>query len=372
MQSQLKQIKLRNIYVGNCKVFVFALTVAYTGLAVFVCRFLPDTFYTFSSFQRLGEAYALVSMFVYLFFFYVLLTCNPWILRQDYFTKLLQQLSKMCFFVALLQWLAMAFLGVVARFAWGMDRGALLEFQHQFLISGVSFIYIFAFVYLCRVSSGKLFLFVCFLFICIDFLYMGKKFVFYLMAVGLFRFDGRAIKKTIVPAMITLAFGVAFAALIYVFRAIAGSGNVLVDLYTLFSEFVGVLSTVGFSIQYGSRIESYWLVIQSLEPFYFDSVGHGLALHPTAYFVAVGGENWLAFMLLCMVLFSVLFYFFSMLLGDLVLLVLLANIIHFFRHGPDIFLFQFITQAIVLSSVSYFGLFKIMPHIHKSDFKGGA
>lgn len=359
----MMQIKYRNIYVINSAAFVMALLAVYTLLATFVASLLPVGFYTFSSENQQGLKLVWISSPFLFISFFIFIVLNKWMSRQDFPSKLLCQVSKICCFIALLHWLILIFFGFYARFILNMSRGELLTFQHNFLVSGTSFIYILAFIYVCRFSGWRLFWFICFCFLLIDFLYMGKKFVFYLIALFLFRFDCHAYRKTLKPVFFALIGGLAFAVAIYFVRAAVSGGVSVLDLYALFAEFVGVVSTVGFAIQYGPNIDGLWSIVSKLQPYYLNQVGHGLALHPIAYFVVVGGEYWLLVLVFYMLILGALFWVVSMLVGDLALLLVLANIIHFFRHGPDIFMFQFLTQSIVVVFVCYVGLLK------KQNFK---
>lgn len=354
----MRQIKYRNIYVINSATFVVVLLIVYTLLAALVAGILPPSFYTFSSENQEGLTLVWISFPFLLISFFIFIVFNKWMGRQDVPSRLLYQVSKICCVLAVLHWMMLIGFGILARFVLNMSRGELLTFQHSFLISGTSFVYILAFIHICRFSSGRLFWTICFCFLLIDFLYMGKKFVFYLIALFLFRFDCCAYKKTLKPVFFALTGGLAFAVAIYFVRATVSGGVTVLDLYALFAEFVGVVSTVGFAIQYGPNIDGVWSIVSKLQPYYLNQVGHGLALHPIAYFVVVGGEYWLLALVFYLLTLGALTWIISMLIGDLALLLVLVNIIHFFRHGPDIFIFQLLTQSIVVILVCYIGLLK--------------
>ncbi|WP_426358472.1 hypothetical protein ACPUVO_18930 [Pseudocolwellia sp. HL-MZ19] len=290
--------------------------------------------------------------------FYIILTFNKWIYRQDVTTKLFNQCSKVCFYICIFQWTLLILLGLYSRVILGLDRGELLNLEHNFLISGTSFVYIFAFVYIVRKIRLKGVICIIVAFLAIDLIFMGKKFVFYLLALSLFRVDSHSYIKSIKPVILALSGGVTFVLAIFIIRALATNSPLVLGLYSIFSEFIGVVSTVGFALEYGQNIDSIWKVVSDLQPFYYDSVGHGLALNPVSYFIITGGDNWFVALIIYAFIFILIFYVFSMLLGDLVLLILLMNIIHFFRHGPDIFLFQFVTQAFAVTFIMYLGLLK--------------
>lgn len=359
----LKLKKNRNIYVTNGSVFILTLVTLYLPLAAFISTFLPESFYTFSNSHRASLKYVYYSFPIIILFFYTALTWNKWLFRQDVATKLFKQSSRICFYLCIVQWSALILTGLYGRVILGLDRGALLSLEHSFLVSGTSLIYILAFIYAARTLRLRGLIIIASIFLAIDFIYMGKKFIFYLIALVLFHVDSRAYVKSVKPVYIAFLGGGIFVITIFLTRALVAGSPLTLGLYSIFSEFIGVVSTVGFSIEYGQKIDGLWMIVGKLQPFYYDFVGHGLALNPVGYFIIIGGEFWLLALVLYLCVFTMLFYLFSMLIGDLILLIFLMNVVHFCRHGPDIFLFQFVTQALFVTIVMYLG--SIKKHIVK-------
>ena len=88
-----------------------------------------------------------------------------------------------------------------------------------------------------------------------------------------------------------------------------------------------------------------------LEPFYANSISHGLALHPAAYFVGNFGSFWILSAVIYTSVLSVLSFLFVRTLGFLYVVIFIVNSVHFFRHGPDVFAKNIIAQSLFFCGI---------------------
>jgi hypothetical protein len=352
----MKLIKQGNSSLINSSLFCFTLLFLYFILPYLLSFLLPEGFYVFSRYDEQAYSPVLSGFVISSIFFYYILKLNKWSRRVDNWPKLSQQLIYFLYLLFLVQVIIIALFGTYYRILGVMDRDILLGIQHSFLVSGTSYIFICGFLYMAIFANRKTLLMLGVLFIYIDILFMGKKFVFYLIGILLYRSDVRNKISNSKPFIYTSFAGIFFVLFIFIVRSLASDSptSITLDAYSFFSEFIGVHATVGWAIEYSQNINGWWMVVHELSTYYTDQVGHGLALHPVAYFLAIFGELWYVYMVLYLIVLALFFYFFSMLIGSAVVLVLLVNIMHFMRHGPEIFFQQFIMQALFLSIIIYF------------------
>ncbi|WP_143870067.1 hypothetical protein [Catenovulum sediminis] len=353
----IKLQKKGNADLKNSALFCYVLLLCYFVVPYLCSYILPDDFYVFSAFKKDGEYAVLISFMLCILFFYLILRRNKWVKRVDYIPQLSTNALQFIYLIFIVQLTVLALSGTYYRLISGInERDILLEKQHVFLFSGTSYIFVCGFLYMAAFVNRKKLLLLSFLFVYIDILFMGKKFVFYLVGILLYRSDISQNIKSTKPFIYACIGGMAFLIAIYVVRALTfnSDANILLDVYAVFSEFIGVYATVGWAVEFNKVISSWWLVVQELSSYYRYQVGHGLALHPVAYFIAVFGDSWLVGMFVYLLVFSTIYYLTSMLVGSAAVLILLVNIMHFMRHGPEIFLQQFVMQAVFLSIILYF------------------
>lgn len=351
----MKLLKQGNTSFKNSSLFCFTLLFCYFILPYFSSFLLPEGFYVLSKYNEQAHLPILSGYFFCFIFFYVILNSNKWSRRIDNWPKLSQQLLYCVYLVFLAQILLIALVGTYYRISGLADRDVLLEIQHSLLLSGTSYIFVCGFLYMATFTNRKIILMLSVIFIYIDILFMGKKFVFYLIGILLYRSDVKNKISNSKPFIYASLAGASFLILIFVVRSLTADSSVsiVLDIYTFFAEFIGVYASAGWAIEYSQNINGWWAVVRELSTYYIDEVGHGLALHPVAYFLAVFEELWYVYMILYLIVLALFFYFFSMLIGSAVVLVLLVNIMHFMRHGPEVFFQQFILQALFLSIIIY-------------------
>jgi hypothetical protein len=356
VSNSMKLLKQGNSSFINSSLFCFTLLFCYFILP-YLCSFLlPERFYVLSRYSEQAHLHVLSAFVISAIFFYFILKLNKWCRRVDNWPKLSQKLIYFLYLLFLVQIILIALFGTYYRILGVSDRDVLLAIQHSFLVSGTSYIFICGFLYMATFTSRKKLLMLGGLFIYIDILFMGKKFVFYLIGILLYRSDVRNKISNSKPFIYAGVAGASFLLFIFIVRSLNADSSVsiVLDVYAFFAEFIGVYATTGWAIEYSQDINGWWAVVRELSTYYIDEVGHGLALHPVAYFLAVFGELWYVYMVLYFIVLALFFYFFSMLIGSAVVLVLLVNIMHFMRHGPEIFFQQFFLQALFLSIIIYF------------------
>lgn len=338
----------------NCFGFSLVLLFCYFILPIITFDMLGDDFYIFSSYQRKATPLVLTMFFILTPFLF-----TPLVFKGNYCSeyipnKIFLRVFKVCFYLSLLLIISMFFNGLYLRWFTGADREILLEGMHKFLFSGVSFIFLAGFYFASKYTTRNAFIVFCVLLILIDVVYMGKKFSFYLIAMVLFRFDS-SVKRTVKPLMCVLIFGLLMVIITYLLRALfINADAVQLNIYSVISEFSGVFASTGFSLQYGSSISEFFNINQYLEYHYISQVGHGLALHPFSYFYIISPMCWQWIFLFFLISVFLIFSIASYIILDMVVFVLMFNIIHFFRHGPDIFLQQSLTQLFFLILIVVF------------------
>jgi len=143
---------------------------------------------------------------------------------------------------------------------------------------------------------------------------------------------------------------------IYSLRSIDANSHtsIVLNLYSFTSEFIGVFSSIGWAMEFHQSIHQIFNIDKTLSLFYMPFVGHGLALHPLAYFYIIAKANILFFLYIIFIYFSfvyILLKIFAKFIGNLSIFIILINVIQFFRNGPDIFLKSFITQSLFILSI---------------------
>jgi hypothetical protein len=347
--------------------FAILLFIAYFILPITGELFLPENFYLFSdSHNLIAERIYYASFFILIFSYFIFYFNNE--LKYKIIVPLI---TKKVLFLLFITFSILIFVilinGMYIRLTIGADRNYLLEDLHKFLFSGVSFIFVGGLIYIGSFMKRNIIFIFIFIFILLDILYMGKKFTFYAIALLFFYYD--SINSTTNKKFYTIVLiGVIMVVSTYIIRAYVSSDvdiyKLLFSFYGITSEFLGVYSTIGYALENVELINNNYInVVHALYPYYIDSVGHGLALHPLAYFIIVFGEFWLFFIAIYFMFIYILFRIFSSIIGNLVMFIFIINIIHFFRHGPEIFLKQFITQLIFIS------LLYLLPRIHSTKAK---
>ncbi|WP_225509806.1 hypothetical protein [Vibrio vulnificus] len=270
------------------------------------------------------------------------------------FSNIATQLFHMLFVIFLVQLSLLVLFGIKARFSEGVTRNELLALQHIFLISGSSFIFLGAFVYATLFLNKKHFKLLVFVFILLDVIYMGKKFTFYAVAIWLFRIDFFSERDTKKPFLIAGALAVCFLSFIFIVRMVFSGDNggndavFDVGLYAISSEFLGVYSSIGWAEIYAGLSEKIWDVDRDLARYYQSAIGHGLAIHPLAYFKFVFDDDTVWAIAYYFILLLLIIRVFSNFIGCFIYLIVSVNIMHFTRHGPDIFIKQVFLQSFFL------------------------
>lgn len=334
--------------------------------------YFSSEFYIFSGAE---VYYDVVTFFVMICFSFILaFAFNQPSRKLAHFSELTSQLLLVCFFVFSLQLFCLAVFGVKVRFLDGASRNELLALQHVFLVSGSSFIFLGAFAYATVFLNKRNFGILLLILVLLDVIYLGKKFTFYAIGVGLFRVDLFSVKDSNKPFIIAGLSAVFFVVLTFIVRAIYagddGNGSAIFDVgvYALSSEFLGVYSSIGWADLFSGQSQNMWDVDRTLSKNYFHATGHGLAIHPLAYFKFVFGDNDLLPIVYYFTLFILTVRVFSYFIGNFIYLIVSVNIMHLTRHGPDIFIKQILMQSIFLLIIFLFSeLFK-KRKIH-SNFK---
>lgn len=320
---------------------------------------LGSDFYIFSYSESQSKYLAIFAFFISLIFLhFIYITSKKSINSNKTIHSLSKKILKLHFHLFLLFILVLSINGIYQRLIISADRNFLLSNLHEFLVSGVSFLFIGALVYITRFLTKKYIFILIAIFIMLDFLYLGKKFSFYAIALLLFYFDTN---KNLMPTKNHLLyigfFGIAVIITTSTLRAIAADDQTdiyrqLFSFYSYTSEFIGVYASIGHAIDSSSILHgAYFNVDRLLADLYLDDIGHGLALHSIAYFIVLSKTYWWFFYILYFVFLVFLIRLFSMAIGNLIILLIIVNSVHFFRHGPDIFLYQIIQQSIYITLI---------------------
>lgn len=313
--------------------------------------FVGDDFYVYSHYQS--------ETFIYSLFCFISLIFCTYIVTQkaEHFTNIAcprpsLQTCKIIFWLNFIYLIKIILIGILAN---GADRITLLGLISKQLFPGYGYILLLVLISIIHIKRDKyLFLFfsTC---VIIDILYHGKIFSTYALMLTMFYLDDKKIKLTIRRLLLIGVLGITFLFSIFIIRAITSGSGFILNIYSFFSEFIGVNATIGWGYEYteNNLPPSFTEYDSVLQNYYIQEVGHGLALSPVAYFLGNFGHKfsffigWTLYILLLLIIYSITIRF----IGRYALLILLYNFIHLLRHGPDIFLSNSITQSIFLIAI---------------------
>ncbi|UOG92017.1 MAG: hypothetical protein L3K52_17785 [Candidatus Thiothrix sulfatifontis] len=347
------------IPLSNQTKFIILLFFLYFILPISGEYVLGSNFYIFSYSESLSKYFAMFAFCVSFFFLgLTYIISKKSINSSKSISSLSRKILRIHFYLFLLFIFVLLTNGIYQRLTVGSDRIFLLSNLHEFLVSGVSFLFIGALVYIARYISKKYFYIIVFLFVLLDFIYLGKKFSYYAIALLLFNSDtSENSNKHLIYIGI---FSIIIIIVISILRAVAADDQAdvyhqLFSFYSYTSEFLGVYASIGHALDNSHLLYgTYFNLDYLLADFYKDEVGHGLALHPIAYFLILSKSYWWFLYIFYFSFLTLLIRLFSSTLGNLIILLLTINSVHFFRHGPDIFLYQVIQQSIYITLIIYF------------------
>ncbi len=354
MKLKLCVRKLWNDY--TCRyslLIILAFSFLYFILPYFLQGIVGDDFYLYSNCQSSTFIYALYFFLLILILFKIIIrnvkkyeniSCWP---PQKKYAKFIYWLNVLYLCVVILNGLSLR--------ASGATRGALLEAISGQLFPGYGYLFLLSIVIITHLKNNRylyLFVFICFI---VDMIYQGKIFTMYASVVVMFYIDNLRVKINLKRILIIALLGFSFLFIIYTIRAVASGGNVLVDVYSMFSEFMGVNATSGWGMSYYKSGLPFQLseFDSVLQDYYIQNVGHGLGLSPVAYFLANFGSGWSFFLSTSIYIFIVMIIYLigSRVLGKYVLLIFLYNFVHLLRHGPNLFLSKSLLQILFLSVI---------------------
>ena len=263
--------------------------------------------------------------------------------------------------------------GIVSRLALGAERTELLANEHQALFPGLGILLILALCHAVTTDRWNAWATLAVLLVGIDLVFLGKMFTYPVVASGLFRADLKARRPSVRPAVVLFALGLLFVVATALGRGIASADQGGFSLYSVVSEFVGVFASVGWAQNFAAGTRGFGDANAQLEVAYMGAVGHGLAIHPVAYFIGVAGDRWIPLLLLyCMGVLLILHVSRRIIGRDGTLLVTIVNLHHLMRHGPDIFVKNLIVQFVAVAIVFYVGKEATFRHAHIIPGKGEA
>jgi len=338
--------------------FILILTILYFLLPIFLNYFFPKNFYIFSDYQFQSTTLSLIALGI-MYIFYILIFKSMKSMKSISKVVTISKISKKILFYVFLLFVLLLFLliinGLYYRIVLGIsDRIYLLTEEQKYFVSGMSFVLIGGLTYSVLFLRKKVLFILIFSLILIDILYMGKKFSFYAIAILFFILDKYKMNPKYFYFIVLL--GVFLIIITFITRAYVSVNDfqistLFVSAYGLVSEFMGVYASIGWAQEYGEFIHHYFNLDRELSSYYLSSVGHGLAIHPIAYFFIIASQYWYFIFILYFMVVFILMRFFSIILGNLSVFVLLINSIDFFRHGPDIFMKHFFIQSVFLAFI---------------------
>lgn len=328
---------------------LLAITIAYFFVPVVVYPLVGDDFYVYSS--RQSQTIGMTVIFGIATSLFVLGVTRSGRAPPVPGETLLYQLGGV-YYITLAHATGLAIYGAYLR-GQGLDRFELLEAQTALLFPGFGPICLLGCVHAIFSATWRKLLLLTLVFVLTDIMFMGKIFTFIAAGALAVRWDRSGRDFRLLHAIVFVFAGALFVASVYALRALSGDQSVLIDFYTFFSEFIGVQASVGWAMQfYGSTASaggaSLFNFVLTLDEYYYDIVGHGLALSPVAYFYGLFGPLWLplaaSYLLLAYVWFRVAWAS----LGYVALFLLAYNYQHLMRHGVDIFTMKVLTQTLFL------------------------
>ncbi|RWU05464.1 oligosaccharide repeat unit polymerase [Pedobacter chitinilyticus] len=350
----LEEMVQKNYSLSYSKLILIGLAFLYFIVPSFIEDIVGADFYIYSKFQNLVSRYSISFFFMLVVFLWLLLSVFPE--RKFKVPPVSSKVLKVIFFLNCLYQLFLISQGVLARLS-GFSRNELLDRIGSLLIPGYGYILLLACISILKLRRRKfLVIFFCLSFT-IDILYQGKIFATVSLMLLMFYLDISQIKLTTKRIVILIIFGFTFLISVILLRSTNEvNSDTLLDIYTSFSEFMGVQATVGWGYEYSLNQKPIDLFKfdTTLQDYYFSSVGHGLALSPASYFLGNFGGNYYLIVSIYFVLLFILYVLAARLIGHYSIFILMFNYIHLIRHGPSIFLFNSIFQIIFLILITLF------------------
>lgn len=351
MKLKLCEKKHWNDYTCNyCKAIIFAFSFLYFVLPYPLQQVVGDEFYLYSGHQSATFAYSVCFFIFILFVFqrlvsqvkkYENVSCKPPKKKYSIFVYWVN-FAYLCYVV---------FNGLLLR-ASGASRGMLLEVISSHLFPGYGYILLLSCIIVIYLKEKFYLYFLVIICFVVDFVYQGKIFTMYAFMVVMFYIDDLRISINLRRLLMSGILGFSFLFLIFSVRSLANEGDVFVDIYSLFSEFMGVNATSGWGYSYYLSHQPSQLIAFdfALMDYYRTDVGHGLGLSPVAYFLGNFGPNQ-GYILSMITYLCIIFFVYTIgirVLGKYALFVFLYNYVHLLRHGPNLFLSKSIMHVFFL------------------------
>lgn len=338
----------------------------YLVFPLFIQPIVGEEFYIYSCYQYHATYYSLLFFVGIVLLLYCLSRC---VNKYPYVSCPLPDKISLKFFywINILYFFKMIICGIPLRLA-GASRLELLMSISSQLVTGYGYILLLAFISLLCLKDRKYIILFAICCLCLDLIYQGKIFSGNLVMVLMFYLDDLRVKMSIRRLLLIGLLGFCFLFAIFTLRALSSGGILLVDVYSLFSEFMGVNATIGWGYEYNMVNAPASLIDFDaiLQDYYFEDVGHGLALSPAAYFIGNFGNKYLIAVLLFFILIAIIYSVSSMIIGRYTLLVFMYNYLHLMRHGPNLFLSKSITHLSFLIIVLY--IFQCYKNNKSKDF----
>ena len=350
----LEEMVQKNYSLSYSKLILIGLAFLYFIAPSFMENIVGADFYIYSKYQSLVSSYSISFFFILVVFLWLLLSIVPE--RKLKVPKVSNRVLKIIFFLNCLYQLFLISQGVLGRVS-GLSRIELLDKIGSLLIPGYGYILLLACISILKLRRRKLLIIFFCLSFTIDVLFQGKIFATVSLMLLMFYLDLSHIKLTTKRIIILIVSGFTFLISVILLRSTNEvNSDTLLDIYTSFSEFMGVQATVGWGYEYSLNYKPVDLFKfdTTLQDYYYTSVGHGLALSPAGYFLGNFGENYYFIVSLYFVSLFILYVLAARLIGKYSIFILMFNYIHLLRHGPSIFLSNSILQMIFLILITFF------------------
>jgi hypothetical protein len=336
------------------KNYLILLTSAYFFLSSAIAHYLfGDVFYIYSIAQPMGDVLSvvfglIVVGWIYLVFPRSISKTNPLIIR----------ISKL-HICPISYWIYLSYLGAAILYGLslrmhGAGRLDLLSGEDNFLLPGLGYILTCCGIHCIRSRSSRPLTYFVLLSLFTDAVFGGKIFSFIAVGLVFMRLDylnlpAHKIRRIFI---FVCCLGIVLITLTSVSRTLmAGESlksGLLPEVYLAAEEFMGVQASTGWAVSYYADHLPSDLVhfVYTLQDYYIASVGHGLGVSPTAWFVGNFG-NWGILVGTGSLLgVAALLRWARRYLSWIVILILSLNYQHFLRHGFNIFLQKFIAQIV--------------------------
>ena len=334
------------ITLANTSQFISLLAAFYMILPCVTSLLLPDDFYVYYKNSTDG----IIESVSFFFFFYSMFFVIRTVPADAHVTRNINMLwiFKILHFIHIAYLFVVMLLGLRVRLLVGGTRPEMLEMISGFFVPGYSYLLVASVCYLVLRASWRYMVGIGLFFLVMDFVYMGKIFTLLFLVTWMMWADyNRKSGKIFFKGMV---LGGSVAVSIFIVREIVAESAFTsgLNLYVFFSEFIGVFASIGWAEAYHAQgLPSAILDFNSvLEPFYANSISHGLALHPAAYFIGNFGNFWIIAAVIYTAVLSVFSFLFVRILGFLYVVIFIVNSVHFFRHGPDVFAKNIIAQSL--------------------------